>query len=1175
MKLRKIEILGFKSFRTKTGIEIGDGVTAVVGPNGCGKSNIVDAIRWAMGSQSPRDLRGRSMEDIIFGGSENHRQMGFAEVSLSFENDPSSSLLPLEWRDQEMVKVTRRLFRNGDSDYEINGSRARLRDVHDVFAGTGVSSRDAYSIIEQGRIGFVVAARPEERRVMIEEAAGITRYKNQRKLAARRLERTNDNLLRVGDVVREVSRQVASLERQAQRAIAAREMTKELRTLEMVVHAATLREREGAYQNALRDFRLLEDRSQAGQLELAALETRFEALRLQLQVQEKSASDAAESAYQARARVELLEANVEHRQRERALNQQRRAEAHSRLEIDQESIGQLELDLAQAQSAQDQQDDGDDSLDVALDEAEQQSAHWRQQAADASQAMQAARAQLAECERTLARASTRADALRAELRTLAAREAEGNELLSEIMERAASLRAQVRDGAEALEGAIELLENAREALANDTQSERAARESLEQHQQAMHRAADERRRAEAALESVKGLLATGVGVADGARHALQQAKLSEIPGVFGPLVARLRVPEGAESRLAAVLGEWVDAIVVDQASTAIRLLDIARNAGKSLAVVSLEDAVEGRVADWLEALAPVPRQLADLARETQHLEELSHSAHGPAVDTRRFWTDGAGRFVFRSGAMAAEQLLKAQREKESLEEALEAAEELELQTSDAVYEAQRVLDRAQASRQETMERLQVLEDTTRRRRLELEELRGQAQNAERQLQRVRTEHEAAVERMRQLEADLQRSAAEAAQALEQRDALTDAVSAAQAGLAQADREREVAEERFTTLKIQKARRDADRQNAVERIVRIERELQAALRRVADAATVLEEAQRVEDALVLASEGEQRELSQWKETRLERDLYAARAKAAFEEESLKVRELEIQVSDLRRLHSGVDRDRESAMLTVERARNEAQRAVEHANARFGLGPDALRQEVGDRVATPELHQEVATLQRRLEALGVVNPAAEQEYAAAQERHQFLEEQKLDLESAVRDLDTAIEKMDATCRTLFVETFEQVNEGFQRMFPRLFRGGRARLELTDPSDLLMTGVEIVAQPPGKRLQNLSLLSGGEKALTAAALIFAIFELRPSPICILDEVDAPLDEANVGRFAEMVREISDRSQFLVITHNTRTMEVADTLYGVTMQEPGVSKLVGVHLRAGSQDYELGPVV
>lgn len=1168
MKLRKIEILGFKSFRSKTGIEIGDGVTAVVGPNGCGKSNIVDAIRWAMGSQSPRDLRGRSMEDIIFGGSENHRPMGFAEVSLSFSNDPESSLLPLEWRDQEMVKVTRRLFRNGDSDYEINGSRARLRDVQDVFAGTGVSSRDAYSIIEQGRIGFVVSARPEERRVIIEEAAGITRYKNQRKIAARRLEKTQDNLLRVGDVVREVGRQVTSLNRQAQRAIAAREMKDELRGLEMTMHAETLRKNEAAYHRAVRDFRALDERSRTGQVELAAQETRFNALRLELQVLEAASSKAAEAAYEARTRVELLEANLEHRQREKALNAERRVEAATRIERDQEQFKELEEELRRATEATDQDQDAGEALDFAVEEAEEASAFARSHAREASERMQTARSELADCERILARSSTRADALRSELRAMRARNEESSQVLVELAERAQNLRQQVQEAEEILEGAMHALEDAREAHEDLLRRERVQREAAEEALEQERKVIDERRRVEAALESVNHLLATGIGIADGARWVLQQTKQQGWTGVHGPFGARLRIAEGSEAVFGALFGEWADAIVVDTKETAIRVLMLARDAGKSIAVVTLEQAKEGAINPWLEALAPVPAVFFDIAANTKVVDALDQS-EGGAVDAQRLWTDGQGRFAFRAGAMAAEQLVKAQRERELLKIAREEWEEKELQIGDQRFEAQRALEALQANRHEAMEALQLLEESTRRHRLQLEDLRGQAQNAERQWQRVKLEHEASEERQKELLDDLQRTQQAAEKAQEDHDALSDAVIEAQKSLKDAEQRREEVEERLTTLKIQKARRDAERQNAEERLSRIRRELAMTEERIADGQKTVDLCLETEQALRRASDGESQELQRWRESKVERDIEAAKAKTRWEELAQRVRELEMHLADIRRHGADQDRNREQAMLGVERARNELERANEYATDKFGLSPDSLRSETAGTVVTEALEARVTQLQTALEALGAVNPAAEQEYAEALERHRFLEEQQLDLQAAMDDLETAIEKMDATCRTLFLETFEQVNEGFQKMFPRLFRGGQARLELTDPSDLLATGVDIVAQPPGKRLQNLSLLSGGEKALTAAALIFAIFELRPSPICILDEVDAPLDEANVGRFAEMVREISNRSQFLVITHNTRTMEVADTLYGVTMQEPGVSKLVGVHLREGSRDY------
>lgn len=1167
MKLRKVEILGFKSFRTKVGVEIGDGVTAVVGPNGCGKSNIVDAIRWAMGSQSPRDLRGRSMEDIIFGGSENHRPMGFAEVSLTFENNPLSSQLPLEWRDQESVKVTRRLFRNGDSDYEINGARARLRDIHDVFAGTGVSSRDAYSIIEQGRIGFVVAARPEERRVIIEEAAGITRYKNQRKIAERRLQRTEDNLLRIGDVVREVVAQTARLERQAQRAIQARQIRAELLELEMLIHAQTLRTTDKDYQDALRDFRLVEEKSQAGQIEIAAAEAQYEALRLHVQTCEQKANEAAEAAYKVRTRVELLEASIEHRDREKNLNIQRQQETHARCQTDKETEARLHQELRALEEASTRDHHQDDGFEELLERTQDQSQELRAHAAQAAQAMQHAQEELNARERTIARTSTRVDALKADLRTLAAREKEAQEVREETEEQVQNLRALAQNERDTLEGTEMLLEDNRLRLQELIQSERRARETYEAAQETLQNTQSKRRQTEASLQSVRQILSTGVGLAQGARHVLEEAQAQSIPGVLGPLAARFKTAEHTEAQLATILGMWMDAILVQSPETALQLLELAKIHGQGVAILTLEDPIEGKITPWLEALAPIPQNVADLIQNTHVEQTLAPERMRQEVDARRFWTDGKGRFVFRADAMAAEQLLKTQRERDMLQALLDTIEEDEVEQEDALIESKEQWESFQAQRQEQQERTEILEDTVRRARLDLEEHLSRAQNAERHLRRLEQEHQDAAARIQSVQSDIAESQEAANQAQNERDVLVQDLEQAKRTFAQREQEREEVDERLTVLKIEKARRDADRAHLQEQTQRLRREIQTAQQRVIDAEKILHECENTARLLeeIIAKESE--ELAEQKSLRMDREQAADLAKSAFEEARIQARDKEVMLSDLRRLHGGVAKHRQEAMLRVERARNERARAVEHTTTTFGCSPEALLERTGDQVPTEQTHAAAEKLKNRLEAIGAVNPEAEEEYAASVQRQEFLEEQQQDLQTALQDLRAAIEKMDETCRVLFSETFERVNEGFQAMFPRLFRGGKARLELTDPTDLLETGVDIVAQPPGKRLQNLSLLSGGEKALTAAALIFAIFELRPSPICILDEVDAPLDEANVGRFAEMVREISDRSQFLVITHNTRTMEVADTLYGVTMQEPGVSKIVGVNLQGAQR--------
>lgn len=1165
MKLRKIEILGFKSFRAKTGIEIGDGITSVVGPNGCGKSNIVDAIRWAMGSQSPRDLRGRAMEDVIFNGSENHRPMGFAEVSLTFDNDPRTSLLPLEWREMDSVKVTRRLFRSGESEYEINGSRARLRDIQDVFAGTGVSARDAYSIIEQGRIGFIVASKPEERRVIIEEAAGITRYRNQRKLAEKRLEKTRDNLLRVSDVQKEVLRQLGSLERQAAKAAKAREIQSELRKTGLILHADALRTSRDAFVEAQRVLAAGDEQATNSQLELSRAETRLEEAKLLLLSLEAQLNEASENAFQARSRMDLLNANLQHREREQSGLIARQEEAAQKVGEDETKVEELKRELADFSSRNGDQDEAREALEEEIYTLEERQVVERQKINAARAKLDRAKEELSECERVLVRASTRSDSLRADLKGLKGREEDLLAQREEISERASDARTKVRSLNDDLVDLEEIFETQREDLERVEERLKIVKTELEQAKARTREVGSELRLCTSTLDSVRRVIASGAGLAEGAREVLKLAVRNDVPGVLGPLAQRFRLREGDEHRLSLTLGHFADAVVVDNRASARILLTLAKDAGVSISVVVLADPVEGKICDWADAIAPVPSLVAERIRSTVFLKEVDAASSGRAV-YERFVIEEGTAFSYSAGEMAAEQLVRAHRELALLEAKHNELEEREVAAIDEESRLSREYAALEARRDLLAERFAISETERRKLRMRLEEAREFAQHAERLLRRASEELAEFERRRKELEDDLSRTREEAAVAAESRDELADRVREEQSIVNRLEASREEIDERLNHLRVRRARLEAEERALKETRARILRDIESTNERIAYWRKTLSNAEEERAALAFAVSREQEELARWTRKSNELDGLVLAARANHEQQLLQTREHEIALADTRRLVAGQMKSRESAALALERTRADLQRDEDLCRSKFGISPDEVLLEAGGIVATAEHAAQHRELQERLERLGAVNPHAEQEFNAAQERHAFLTAQVQDLESALKDLESAIRRMDRTCRELFEKTFHIVNEGFQRMFPRLFRGGRAHLELTNPDDLLATGIEIIAQPPGKRLQSIQLMSGGEKALTATALIFAIFELKPSPICILDEVDAPLDEANVGRFADMVREISARSQFLVITHNTRTMEAADTLYGVTMEEPGVSRLVGVQLRAQS---------
>ncbi len=1165
MKLRNIEILGFKSFRFKTVIEIGDGITSVVGPNGCGKSNVVDAIRWAMGSQSPRDLRGKAMEDVIFAGSERHAPVGFAEVSLAFDNSQPPPDMLLEWRELTDIKVTRRLYRNGDSDYEINGNRVRLRDIHSVFTGTGINPKEAYSIIEQGRIGYVVSARPDERRTMIEEAAGITRYRYQRKAAERRLDKTKENLLRVGDVLREVSRHLSSLERQARKAARYREISQRKRTLEIVVALHRRQSAEAAMAAVAGNLEAARVLHEAAATEFAAKETALEAARTNTALVERQSAEATEEAYRTRTRTELMRTNVTHLEREAQLTREAIAEAQTRLEAESATHGESEAELkrieAELQSIVDERAESESSLKSA--EAALAEIHRR--AREIENEIQATLTRVAEAEGAAARAHGRLESIANEIEAL---ESRGEELIAE-RERRVELRdlakvAHTTAAARAAETAA-IDEDAQQKFAEAQVAERSGVEALEAARSAARAARASEHELSAQVSSLERTLRSDASFDSGVRELLLRAAEGDFGGPLRPLAERLRVSAEDAFLLPLALMELSDALVSDDDEVAASALRHARAAGVGVTVVSSEGGTEGRLSDWCEAVAPVPALIAERIAALSVVDDVLMSTAVPAADRLR--SARPSESVLRSAgkAGAAEEIASMQARLEALQaEHAEAASALGRHQGDVVR-LEDELESALQLRLALREAADAARGAAETAAGEARRLEAEAQHSEELVRRALRDSTELEERQASLTVEVERCRTEAAAASE---VVVDSgrsvgeLRATLEGVTAGLREQQAS---TTELRVRAAglqERESARRETLERMRR-------ELRRSVERSTQLtqqkgEGTERVEQL----AEQIEREKAQLGESIRQADaaeMAAATLRTTWEEADRLMRETEMHTASSRQQAAEKLDALRRAELESERARGELERADEQLAERFQLTVERAREEAGDIEWHDELRVEVRTLQDKLERIGPVNPAAEEEFTEARERHEFLTTQRADLESAIADLESAIKKMDQTSRELFETTYHAVNKGFQEMFPRLFNGGRARMELTDPNDMLATGIEIVVQPPGKRLQTMTLLSGGEKALTAVALVFSIFQLKPTPICILDEVDAPLDDANVGRFADMVREISARSQFLIVTHNTRTMENADTLYGVTMEEPGVSKLVGVKLREG----------
>src|SRR5579883_1915100 len=1181
MKIKKLELIGFKSFVDRTVLHFDHDVLGIVGPNGCGKSNIVDAIRWCMGEQSARHLRGRSMEDVIFSGSESRSAHDFAEVTLTFENDAPVDL-PLEYREYAEIAVTRRLHRTGESDYLINKTPVRLRDVTDLFLGTGAGTK-AYSIVEQGKVGLIVSAKPEDRRLLIEEAAGITKFKSRKKQAEKKMELTQQNLLRVGDIVAEIDRNLASLKRQAAKAERYVAYRGELEDLQL--HDAAHRYLELVGWQKLESAEV-ERLSLAGEQlrgELDARDAELDAARFEVREAEQ-ANDAAQNANFAAENAVRAEESAIERARDRIgsldrREQQGEGERHemsdhaSRLTSECEAIAEEVVALERQEREQtDKIAEHEATLaDFAAAHAlaDARVTERRQSIARGRAEIAGAEAKLAGFERRRDETSARLDKLRAERESLET--------------------ARVENGARAreLRRAVEDLRAGRVLSAAEKASLEQRLTELKVRIQAQERALDEskgelsaRRSRYAALEEMHARL-EGVGAGTRALVATRD------PCILGLVADRVEAPPELTLALAGLLGARLQDVVVSDVERGVALLeDLARaQKGRAAIVPSHPPFVAGAGAEAAGRDEGIVGRLADALRFSPDDEALVRSLVGDAVVVRDLaaarrlrdeglraalvTVDGAvlqpdGRIAGGQGDALAAGMLESKRE------ARELAKEIERLDAAVTHR----FEQLQASRADIAQTGAALD----RARHEAHTRELALVTAEKDLQKAEERLETIAVRSQALGAEEAELARVIAEARAERDEAGRVLSEAQARVEIAE-----GELRDADAALAEAADRLDAQRAVVTSCKVAlaatREKLAAARGTASrlarsVAELSERARRLEEELLANAQArtETRERLAVHEQELQAALDRARqaqddlaaARARFEQMRGGMLEREAALKDLRARYDAAREELQGHELAL----REKELALEHllggvADKFRGLHLPRIIGDYHMRPAPDDISRaRIDELVRLIERMGSVNLDAMREHAENQQRYEFYTTQKADLEKALADLTRAIQQMNRESRRLFEETFNLVNARFREIFPRMFRGGRAELRMTNPEDLLETGIDIVAQPPGKKLSSIELMSGGEKALTAVSLIFAIFQIKPSPFCILDEVDAPLDEANVARYNEMIRSMTDRSQFILITHIKRTMQMVDVLYGVTMPEAGVSKIVSVKI-------------
>jgi chromosome segregation protein len=1191
MKIKRLEMTGFKSFVDRTVVNFDHDVMAIVGPNGCGKSNIVDAIRWVMGEQSAKHLRGQKMEDVIFSGSESRSGHDFAEVTLTFENN--SGDVPIEYKDYAEIAVTRRLHRSGDSDYQINKTPVRLKDITDLFLGTGAGTK-AYSIVEQGKIGLIVSAKPEDRRLLIEEAAGITKYKSRKKQAERKMELTQQNLLRVGDIVAEIDRNLGSLKRQAAKAERYLAYRAELEDLQLYEASHRYLETVGwiKYEAGLVEEHTLA--SDQARVELMTEEAGLEGLRSTAHEAEQRLEIAQAAHHEAENEVRTEEAAIERAEDKLAALRSRAEQATKEADeiASQLTLLSNEKDQVQAELALFEEAEAGQAGTVAEKEARLAEVVAQHDAAEKAlreirQGASQAEAYIASAEAKLAGFERRRVEMRMRHEKLAAEEEELHQLVSEQATRAHHLEEAAKDLREGKTASVEDQARVETELATLRVEMSASDLALDA---AKGDLSKKRSRMQALLEVQARLEGVGVGV-----KALLRTKDETLSGLVAD---RIEAPHTYVGALAGLLGNRLQDVVVKDLARGAELL-VAMGASKA----GRATIVAQHPARVVAPDAPLPAHPAVLARLIDELrfaaedEALARSLVGGALvvrDLESAWQvqaaltdrvpvvtlDGTvlhadGRVSGGTGEELAAGMLEGKREARELGNEVRALD----------TKVTELLARHQALRSGLVEAQAALDAA--RRKAHSDEL--SLVSAEKDLRAVHAQQQNLLQRAERVRGELEELRDAASEADEEKAGAADALDQAKANLAELTSRLQASEAAVASgrLRVDEARGELTEHRV--RIASIRERLNGArgtLQRLARSTGELEmRGVRLEDertanavsfgetAAALFAHREKRGVSL--DLARETNDALVSARTDFEAQRAELTRCELGLKGLR---AKVEEAR-AVLAKHELGLREQQITLQHllegvAEKFRGLH---LPRVVGDyhlRTAPDEeTHARILELGNLIERMGSVNLDAVREHEEAEKRFTFYTEQKADLDKALADLERAIAQMNRESKRLFADTFAAVNQKFQEIFPRMFRGGTASLRLTNPDDMLETGIDILAQPPGKKLSSIELMSGGEKALTAVSLIFAIFQIKPSPFCILDEVDAPLDEANVARYNDTIRTMTHHSQFILITHIKRTMQLADVLYGVTMQESGVSRLVSVKLNAAVEERKPRP--
>jgi chromosome segregation protein len=1162
MRLNKIKLAGFKSFVDPTTIHFPSNLMGIVGPNGCGKSNVIDAIRWVLGESSAKTLRGDSMADVIFNGSSSRKPVGQASIELSFDNTDGTVSGP--YASYNEIAVRRVVTRDGVSQYYLNNTRCRRKDITQILLGTGLGSH-GYSIIEQGMISRLVEAKPEELRAFLEEAAGISKYKERRRETEHRIRHTRENLERIADVREEIDKQLSNLQRQARSAERYKELKAEERRVSAELLVLRFQSLNAELEQKQSDLNARQTALESAVAERSGVEAAIEKARA-AQVEAGEAFNGVQGDYyRVGAEIARLEQSIKHRKETLArqredlsstdgqLEEIRGHIANDEVELEQleQLLNSLSPDLEVALSEQRESEEALNAIEQAMED-------WRARrdvlagtSADVQRTLQVEETRLEQLAAQRDRLNADLDKHRAELAGLAP---------ASVEQRLASLVSNEEKVRAACDEATRGLDSVTHQIGQLREQEKRVSERLDEVRAQLQNDRGRLASLEALQEAALGKVSSQVDKWLSSRALEQSARLAEV----------LEVQDGWERAVEVALGSYLQAVTVTSVEELASGLAEIGDGSLSLIEAAIRNeslAAASAGATPLSHYVSAPPSAANLLHGIYAVEDLNAAlalraqlGDGDSVITRtgvwlgRHWLRISGRDDPRLGVIARSE------EIEKLREVVATAS----RRADEIF-------KALADTRTRLEQLEQLRETTQRELARRQQLYAEITSRLSSSRNELAQMQARVGRLGDLVADLTReqesiggraalSQEQLASAVAQREEMASRHAALetefiglQEQLAAAREKAEQCRERAQSIAIKVESRRSSKESASAALKRVQAQQEHLIRRKAELTAMIEsggEPLAGDEATLTEQRHGQHEVEQ--------KLHAARSRVEAVDQE--VRECEHKRASCQNAVDAAREEADATRLSLREVQVRAETVREQFDA-SGLTFEDVVAGLAEDATTAAWAEQLEAIERKIQRLGAINLAAIEEFEQQSERKKYLDSQYEDLSEALSTLENAIRKIDRETRTKFKDTFDKANQGLSELFPRLFGGGQAYLEL-ESEDLLEAGVSIMARPPGKRISTIHLMSGGEKALTAVALVFSIFELNPAPFCLLDEVDAPLDEANVGRFSDIVREMSKTVQFVIITHNKTTMEAMDQLSGVTMNEPGVSRLVAVDI-------------